>query len=106
MDSVPFLRQGVVVAALDLVVLVDVARVRALGRIAMLVHLVVLPMTMSRMEQSCSGPCGRAACLKLRRLIVVGRRGGLEIWMPLSANLKVEAEVEMVEEAEVLIVWC
>jgi hypothetical protein len=53
-DLVPFLRQGAVLAAVvaevDLVVLVDVTRLRPLGRIAVLVRLVVLPMLMSQME--------------------------------------------------------
>jgi hypothetical protein len=95
-DLVPFLRRGVVlasvVAEVDLVVLVDVTRLRPLGRIAVLVRLVVLPMLMSQMEQSCSSPFDRRACLRLRSLIVVGRRGGLGIWMPLSEDLKVETE--------------
>ena len=104
MDSVPFLGQGAVVAAVDLVAFVDVARVQALDRIAVLVHLVVLLMTTSRREQSCSSPFCRVACLRLRRLIVVGRRGGLGNWMPLSENLKVEVGVEIDEEAELRVV--
>jgi hypothetical protein len=95
-DSAPFLCRVAVVAVVGLPLLASgVARERALVRIAVSVHLVFVPARTSQRVRSYSRSIGRVACPSLRRLIVVGRRGGLGIWMPLSDSLKVELEVRV-----------